>query len=276
MIVDPKTLKSTSMACIPLFCLQLPAVKCVAPYYSDFSVLPLGPFDGLVTWEVIRKHMCISIQNFEAGRWWTLVTHILAHKSVEHFINNAIGTFFSALGIISEHGIQAFYGSYFMGAAFGGIATFLEYHWNLRDFLKSLRTTFFGGSIIKSLGRKGFEYYNRMYMHVGSSTSVSGLMGFSAAKAWYKLSSRYKRFRRRGMSVEDSCKKLLDVESYFLIFNFLQLWSSFAGDLLKVTKRKHGISKLQAYSADSIGHAGHLGGFIGGVVFYNLFHNANS
>jgi len=275
MIVDLKTLKSTSMACIPIFCLQLPAVKFVAPHYSDFSVLPLGPFDGIITWEVIRKHMCISIQNFRAGRWWTLITHIFAHTSVDHFVNNAIGTFFSGLSIINEYSIKAFYGSYIIGAVFGGLATFLEYHWNLRDFLKGLRTSFFGGNIVKSMGRKGFEYYNRMFMHVGASTSLSGLMGFSAANTWCKLSRRYKRFRRNGLSLEQSWKQLLDVESYVLIFTFLHLWSSFAGNLLRVTQRKHGISKIKAYSADSIGHSGHLGGFIGGVIFYNLFYNAN-
>lgn len=275
MIVDPNTLKNTTLACLPVFVLQLPVVKFLAPPWSDLSVLPLGPLDGLISWQFIRQHMAISIENFKAGRWWTIITHVFAHASVDHFVNNAIATLFSGIGIIGEYNVKAFYGSYTVGAVFGALATFMEYHWNLRDFLKGLRSTFFGAKVANSIGRRGFEYYNRMYMHVGASTSVSGLVGFSAASNWFKLSNRYKRFRALGLSREESVKKLLDVHTYFLLFNLFQLVRSFGGDLLKVTRQKRGISKIKAYSADSIGHSGHVGGFIGGVVFYSLFYNAD-
>jgi len=271
MMVDPETLGRTTLVCIPLFALQLPVVKFVAPPWSDLSVLPLGPLDGLVTWKVIRKHMAISVQNCKEGRWWTLMTHILAHTSTEHYVSNCIGTFFNAIGIINEYGERAFFGSYIMGAVFGGLATLAEYQWNLKDFLKGLKRTFIGTEVISSIGRKTFEYYNQGFMHIGASTSVSGLTGFSAASTWCKLSKRYRRYRILGLSRPEAVHKLLDVESYFLLFTLLQIVKSFGGDLLSVTRRKQGLSKLSAYSTDSIGHSGHVGGFLGGVVCYHLF-----
>jgi membrane associated rhomboid family serine protease len=69
---------------------------------------------------LIDKHMVLSLQNWRAGRWWTLLTSTVTHYDPIHLAVNMVTLCSCGPGILLRFGIPTFVTLWILGGVAGG------------------------------------------------------------------------------------------------------------------------------------------------------------
>ncbi|KAJ1657544.1 hypothetical protein IWQ61_003083 [Dispira simplex] len=94
-------------------------------------------------WAIMLQNFTNSLDNWEAGRWWTLVTSAFSHKTVTHLALNMVAFYSFAPAIIQFLGPTAFLGFYFMSAMASSITSLVcnKIRYDMADPNKPRRRT---------------------------------------------------------------------------------------------------------------------------------------
>ncbi|KAJ1968232.1 hypothetical protein IWQ62_001369 [Dispira parvispora] len=89
------------------------------------------------------QNFTTSLDNWEAGRWWTLVTSAFSHKTVTHLALNMVAFYSFAPAIIQFLGPTAFVGFYFLSSMASSVTSLVcnKIRYDMADSNKPRRRT---------------------------------------------------------------------------------------------------------------------------------------
>jgi len=143
------------------------------------EVLRLLPPNGL------KDHFVYSEQAFKAGRWWTVLTHMLAHSDLSHLMNNLISLAFTGRQVRAHLGVAGFYTVFLGGgvvAALNKSTRQLQIQRQYAAMLKLPESWGWVSRLPNNLTEKGSsivaEYTRPEFTYVGCSAGIMSLLGF--------------------------------------------------------------------------------------------------
>jgi membrane associated rhomboid family serine protease len=225
----------------------------------------------------LDRPLCISIRDFmasyydlvfseeglRAGKWWTLLSHIFVHQDVAHLQSNLASLLISGLGVHNSFGPAGLYGVFFLSGAAAACNRWGKAYQTESQLGSQLRVPqkilgvisvpekvqgFVNSKIVDPSINKVSQPLARRATFLGSSAAVSGLAGCGVCA-----------------TVEDLvvCARAgrMPVASLSALAGALQQ-GKFLSDEWHRLRGADGIT--------GIDHAGHLTGFVAGVVIFFL------
>lgn len=267
--------------------LQIPTLISSAAKGSGLAKFQSIGFPFNMSKNVLRNHFSFSPANISAGRYYTLVTSLFNHADPHHLLANMMVLATSGRPIHSKIGRWHFLANFLGGGIAGNLAMWLHYNiqkrrFQNRDFLDANSAwSIFGNAAIgnslsqgkeKILG-SSFDSVNNCSMScIGCSASVSAVVSFEACIAIDTIITRIRRIIQRnpnyrlGNVIEEDLHLLHELTQIFLAC--VMLWTDLDAMFGKSSSKTGFFDDLFAYTLDKIGHGGHLGGFLFGIVYY--------
>lgn len=260
--------------------LQLPTMISCAPKGTTLATFQIGfPFNMSKTF--LKHHFAFSPANITAGRYYTLVTSLFNHTDSSHLLANLMILGTSGRTVHTTVGRWHFLSAFLGGGITGNFAMWLHYTIQRTHLQKSIINPntwpLLAGSAIGNTLDQGkqtalsstFTYINSGISCVGCSASVTAILSLEACITLETIITRLRqavhrnRHRRPGDPINEDLNLLYDLAQLMVACSVL--WS----DIGALFSSGGGLfDNFFAYTPDRIGHGGHLGGFLFGILYY--------
>lgn len=91
--------------------------------YQAWAQQQASQYQNVKPWRIVQEDLVCNADNFEAGRWWTLITHSFMHFTPTHLFFNAVGLISFAPPIVMYFGTPAFVIGWLGSALSAGVGT---------------------------------------------------------------------------------------------------------------------------------------------------------
>jgi membrane associated rhomboid family serine protease len=160
---------STIALCTGIFLYKEYAVKESTKPKGYGGIISQRPSDARKALDIYRQNFELSRQNVKEGRWWTLITHTLAHGNWLHLIVNMMALWSVGRPIVLLYGPVTFV-SVWLAAGVGG--GYLGINWpSIMDEAVKRKI------ISKSFGPHKDSRLEETQGAVGASGSILGMIG---------------------------------------------------------------------------------------------------
>lgn len=99
------------------------AICCATFVYQGWARQQASRYQNMKPWRFVEENLVCNANNFQAGRWWTLITHSFMHFTPVHLGFNALGLISLAQPIVTYFGTTAFVVCWLGSALSAGVAT---------------------------------------------------------------------------------------------------------------------------------------------------------